>query len=204
MIRGGDAVEVKTHRGIGQIQLNSSPPKRKLKATDPRIQGGCKNSEVWNEKDFLYFIGKTNDEYVEALWLIDGRCMADEEKTYDLIFDKISLTVSDLGGEPGNEIGRLNDVDNLKATSLRVRAMWLLEHPANLFEAIFTPTKSNSFVLNVLISLDKWNTYNTKEKNAVYELRGHDLEINQIQIPDSGKSDQLLQAVHISWQVKVD
>ena len=63
---------------------------------------------------------------------------------------------------------------------------------------------SNSFVLNVLISLDKWNTYNTKEKNAVYELRGHDLEINQIQIPDSGKSDQLLQAVHISWQVKVD
>jgi hypothetical protein len=204
MIRGGDAVEVKTHKGIGQIQLNSSPPKRKLKATDPRIQIGCKNSEVWNEKDFLYFIGKTNDEYVEALWLIDGRCMADEEKTYDLIFDKISLTVSDLGGEPGNEIGRLNDVDNLKATSLRVRAMWLLEHPANLFEAIFTPTKSNSFVLNVLISLEKWNTYSTKEKNAVNELRGHDVEINQIQIPDSGKSDQPLQAVHISWHVKID
>jgi hypothetical protein len=130
--------------------------------------------------------------------------MADEEKTYDLIFDKISLTVSDLGGEPGNEIGRLNDVDNLKATSLRVRAMWLLEHPANLFEAIFTPTKSNSFVLNVLISLEKWNTYSTKEKNAVNELRGHDVEINQIQIPDSGKSDQPLQAVHISWHVKID
>lgn len=204
MIRGGDAVEVKTHRGIGQIQLNSSPPRRKLRSTDSRIQIGCKNCEVWNEKDFVYFIGKTNDEYVEALWLIDGRCVADEEKTYDLIFDKISLTLSDLGGEPGNEIGRLNDVDNLKATSLRVRAMWLLEHPANIFESVFTPTKQNSFVLNVLISLDKWNAYSANEREAVIKLRAQDLEINQIQLPDSGKSGQLLQAVHIAWQVQVD
>jgi len=204
MIRGGDAVEVKTHKGITQLQLNSSPPRRKLKVSDSRIQDGCKNCEVWEEKDFLYFIGKTNEEYVEALWLIDGRCIADEEETYDVIFDKLSLTISDLGGDPGNEIGRLNEIDKLKVTSLRVRAMWLLEHPAKIFEAIFEPIKPKTFVLNVLVSLDKWNSYSAEEIDHVNDLRGSDLKINHIQLADSGESSRLMQAVHISWQTKVD
>jgi hypothetical protein len=204
MIRSGDAVEVKIHGGIGQIQLNSSPPKRTLKVTDTRIQEGCRTCENWTEKDFLYFIGKANDEYVEALWLIDGRCIADNANTYDLIFDKLALTVSDLGGEPGNEIGRLNDVDPLKATSLRIRAMWLLEHPARVFQSVFVPADQGSFVLNVLVSAEKWDAYSKEQVDAVMELSHKGLNIRRTDIPDSGKIGLRQEAVHISWKINID
>jgi hypothetical protein len=203
MIRGGDAVEVKIHAGVGQIQLNSSPPKRTLKVTDPRIQDGCRTCEDWSEKDFLYFIGKANDEFVEALWLIDGECIADNADTYDMIFNKLALTVSDLGGEPGNEIGRLNNVDSLRATSLRVRAMWLLEHPARVFQSVFLPPKEGVFVLNCLISADKWDAYSESELNAVMALRSDGLTLERIEIPDSGSLDQLKKAIYISWKVDI-
>jgi len=203
MIFNGDAVEVKVHGNIGQIQLNSSPPKRTLKSTDPRIQDGCRTCEEWTEKDFLYFVGKANDEYVEALWLIDGRCIADSENTYDVIFDKLALTVSDLGGVPGNEIGRLNKVDALKATSLRIRAMWLLDHPAKIFEDFFSPPEQNAFVLNALIDLEKWNTYPQEQIDLVDSLGDAGLRVEKILIPDSESQDKKREAVHISWKISV-
>jgi hypothetical protein len=204
MIRGGDAVEVKIHGGISQIQLNSSPPKRTLKVSDPRIQEGCRTCEDWIEKDFLYFIGKANEEFVEALWLIDGRCIADNANTYDMIFDKLALTVSDLGGEPGNEIGRLNNVDPLKATSLRVRAMWLLEHPARVFQSVLVPPEQGAFVLNVLVSSNKWDAYSNEEVDAVMALSGQGLAVQRIQISDSGLPGEKQDAVHISWRVGIN
>jgi len=203
MIRGGDAVEVKTHGGIGQIQLNSSPPKRTLKANDPRIQESCRTCEDWSEKDFIYFIGKANDEYVEALWLIDGRCIADSANTYDLIFDKLALTVTDLGGKPGNEIGRFNNVDALEATSLRVRAMWLLEHPASVFKNFLLAPMTGAFVLNTLVSANKWDAYPADQINAVEALRSEGLKLERVEMPDSGNQKQIQHAVHIAWKVDV-
>jgi hypothetical protein len=204
MIRGGDALEVKIQEGVGQIQLNSSPPKRTLKVTDPRIQDGCRTSEDWSEKDFVYFIGKANKEFVEALWLIDGSCIADKASTYDMIFDNLALKVSDLGGGSGNEIGRLNKVDSLRATSLRIRAMWLLDHPARVFQSVLLPPEDGAFVLNALISADKWNSYSNEEVAAVTALSGNGLNVQRIEIPDSGSLGLQQEAVHISWKVDVN
>jgi hypothetical protein len=204
MIRGGDAVEVKIHAGVSQIQLNSSPPKRTLKSTDPRIQDGCRTCEDWVERNFLYFIGKANEEFVEALWIVDGACIADSAETYDMIFDKLSLTVSDLGGEPGNEIGRLNNVDALKATSLRVRAMWLLEHPARLFSSVLVPPKQGSFVLNVLVSAEKWDSFPSDEVDAVIALSSSGINIQRIEIPDSGTPGKKQLVVHVSWTIEIE
>jgi hypothetical protein len=203
MIRGGDAVEVKIHSGIGQIQLNSSPPKRTLKSTDPRILEACRSCEMWSEKDFIYFIGKANHEFVEALWLIDGRCIADSANTYDIIFDKLALTVTELGGKPGNEIGKFREVDSLKSTSLRVRAMWSLKHPARMFKSVFQSPEPGKFVLNVLVAAQKWDAYPMEEIEAVTAMMRLGLRINRIEIPDSGKHGEKLLAVHIAWEVDV-
>lgn len=203
MIRGGDAVEVKIHSGVGQIQLNSSPPKQTLKVTDPRIQDGCRTCEEWTEKDFVYFVGKANEEYVEALWLIDGSCIADFAETYDILFDKLALTVTDLGGEPGNEIGRLNNIDPLKATSLRIRAMWLLEHPAKLFSTIFLSPAPGMFVFNALISAKKWNSFPNSDIDALRKLETEGMEIKLVEIPSSSRSNDFVHAVHILWKVSI-
>jgi len=203
MIWNGDAVEVKVQTGLSQVQLNSSPPKRTLKVSDPRIEIGCTTCEEWTEKDFLYFIGKANAEYVEALWIIDGHCIADDAPTYEIIFEKLSSTVSELGGEPGNEIGRFNKVDPLKASSLRIRAMWLLDHPAKVFREYLVPTQSNSFVLNVLVSSKKWDGYSEQQIKDVAELAADGVIIQRIQIPDSGSEHMTQEAVHISWVVNL-
>ena len=203
MIWNGDAVEVKVHGSTTQIQLNSSPPKRSLKATDTRIEKDCRDCEIWVEKDFVYFIGKANAEYVEAVWLIDGRCIAAESSVYDVLFDKLKATVKELGGEPGNEIGRLNKVDPLKATSLRVRGMWLLEHPAKVFKDYFVKPQDQFFVLNALISKTKWDEYAKELIDDLEALSVHGLSIKHIELPDSGGFDESMRAVHISWTTSV-
>ncbi len=197
------AFEVKVHGSTPQIQLNSSPPKRSLKATDTRIEEGCRGCEIWVEKDFVYFIGKANAEYVEALWLVDGKCIAAESSVYDVLFDRLKATVKELGGTPGNEIGRLNQVDPLKATSLRVRGMWLLDHPAKVFNDIFVKPKSDVFVLNALVSQTKWNSYSSELIADIEALADKGLKVTHVELPDSGGSEAPLQAVHISWQISV-
>ena len=203
MIWGGDAVEVKQQEGVGQIALNSSPPKQKLKSDDPRIEEGCRNCEQWKEKDFIYCIGKTNEEYVEALWLVDGGVIADSADTYDFIFDKLSITITSLGGQPTNELGRFNDVDTLKTGSLRVRGMWSLEHPARTFEKYLIPVADGQFVLNVLVSAPKWDAYPPDETRAVSDLSALGVVVSRVQIPSSSVSSTTREAVHIGWTIKV-
>ena len=203
MIWNGDAVEVKVLKLTAQIQLNSSAPKRSLKATDTRIEQACRECEIWVEKDFVYFIGLANAEYVEAVWLIDGRCIAADSSVYDVLFDRLKATVKELGGEPGNEIGRLNKVDPLKATSLRVRGMWLLDHPAKVFNDFFVKPQDQVFVLNALVSATKWSEYSKETIDDLEALSVHGLSIKHIELPDSGGSDEPMRAVHISWEVSV-
>ena len=203
MIWGGDAVEVKQQKGIAQIALNSSPPKQKLKSDDPRIEEGCRACEQWEEKDFIYCIGKTNEEYVEALWLVDGGVIADSADTYDFIFDKLSITIASLGGQPTNELGRFNEVDTLKTSSLRVRGMWSMDHPAQTFEDVLIPVADGRFVLNVLMSGPKWDAYPPNETEAVADLSGLGVVINRVQIPNSTAPKSTREAVHVGWSVAV-
>ena len=148
-------------------------------------------------------MGKANEEYVEALWLIDGSCIADYAETYDILFDKLALTVTDLGGEPGNEIGRLNNVDPLRATSLRIRAMWLLDHPAKLFSTIFLAPEPGVFVFNALVSAKKWTSFTDSDIDALKKLEAEGMEIKRVEIPSSSKKNEFVHAVHICWRVSI-
>ena len=81
--------------------------------------------------------------------------------------------------------------------------MWLLEHPARVFQSVLHPPEEGTFVLNVLVSADKWGSYTEAEIDAVTALSSHGLKIQRIQIPDSGSLGQQQEAVHISWKVDV-
>lgn len=204
MIWGGDAVEVKQQSGVGQIALNSSPPKRTLKVDDPRIEKDCRVCEQWTEKDFLYFLGKVNDEYVEALWIIDGSCISDLPQRYDVLFGNLAITVADLGGEKTNELGRFNKVDALKSTSLRIRAMWSLEHPANTFKDFLVPPRPGHFVLNTLVSAKKWDLYPADQLQALADQSGLGVSVRRILIPDASSVGETTEAVHVSWSISIN
>jgi hypothetical protein len=72
-----------------------------------------------------------------------------------------------------------------------------------MFKSIFQLPEPGKFVLNVLVSAQKWDSYPVEEIDAVTALTRFGLRINRIEIPDSGKQGEKLLAVHIAWEVDV-
>lgn len=109
-----------------------------------------------------------------------------------------------MGGQPTNELGRFNRVDALKSTSLRIRAMWSIEHPATTFKENLLPPKSGHFVLNVLISAKKWDTYPAEQIAAVEQLSSVGVLVNRITIADASSTGRTHEVIHIGWTLKLE
>ena len=141
MIHGGDAIEVKKIINLNAaIALNSSYPKDKLYINSPMITSHCRNSEKWEIKDIIYAIGILNKEKLQALWFVYGDCYAAEQTIYRRIKDAVSNAINnntlDIELAETKEIGRVNRIDPLGITSLRIRGMWHIENPIKTFNYI--------------------------------------------------------------------
>lgn len=140
IIRGGDAIEVKkiTTSAAG-IALNSSYPKDKIYANSSMITDHCRNAETWDVKDIIYIIGVVSDNKLRALWFIYGDCYAANQSVYTRIKEIVSAgikTLSHIELANTTEIARVNRVDPLGITNLRVRGMWHIENPKKVFDYI--------------------------------------------------------------------
>ena len=129
MILGGDAIEVKKTEGVNsEIALNSSYPKDKLYSNSSMITEDCRQCENWKEKDMLYTVGVVSkSNHLKSLWFVYGDCYAANKNTYERIINKISSGLNELSDVEfalTNELGRVNKVDPLGITNLRIRGMW--------------------------------------------------------------------------------
>lgn len=140
MIKGGDAIEVKKTQGQkSDIALNSSYPKSKLKSNSTMIINECRNCEDWEEKELIYCIGHTDDKKLKSLWMVYGNIYAANHKTYEIIKSKISVGINQIPTVEFNvtkELGRVNRVDPLGITNLRIRGMWQIQNPRKVFNYI--------------------------------------------------------------------
>ncbi len=161
MYRGGDAFEVKKIESLkGQVPLNSSFPKNKLYVTDSKISQECVTCEEWTEKDIFYAIGYVKGCEIRHLWFVHGECYAANKNCYERILNAMTEGVSNLDGvelSPTNEIARVNTVDPLKITYLRVRGMWGIVNPTKLYDYVYTPSEGANFTLAVLMTSEKYN-----------------------------------------------
>ena len=137
MIKGGDAIEVKkTQSANTSLALNSSYPKTDLRHTSPMITKECKECEDWKVKDLIYCVGHTTDTSVKSLWMVYGSSYAAKHETYQRIKTTISdgiKTIPDVVFADTKELGRVNQVDPLGITNLRIRGMWQIENPRKVF-----------------------------------------------------------------------
>lgn len=166
IIKNGDAIEVKKIESFAAgIHLNSSYPKSKLVADDPMILAACRGVDGgnWESKDLIYVIGVVKESKLKRLWLIVGDCLAADYQVYKQIRDRIVMgigEISDIEFSETKELGRVNKVDPLGITYLRIRGMWGIANPVNVYEylnidydetanlqiiAIMTEQKYNSF-----------------------------------------------------------
>lgn len=205
MLYGGDAIEVKKIESVqGDIQLNSSHPKCKLCPNSNMITAGCRNAENgrWVEKDLLYIVGSVKNKTLKSLFMVYGMDYAAEEETYLRIKRTIKNGVEELPNiqfAETDELGRLNKVDPLGITSLRIRGMWILQNPWKAFSYITQLDTSKQFEFCAIINENKYNLYSNK--NELEKIKNESLSITDIKIKNPNNPATLINAKMIRFSL---
>jgi len=202
IIRGGDAIEVKKIESLRSgIALNSSYPKDKLYSDSPMITQACRNCEDWREKDLIYTIGVAKSNKLQALWFVYGNCYAAGKEIYERIRNKISSGLSELEGvefSETKELGRVNKVDPLGITYLRIRGMWHIDNPVKVFDYI-TEIDGDKLTVNALILKDRYNSFPAKDRENLEKLEASGLSISDVRIKSPNNPAKLLEAKLIKF-----
>ena len=160
ILRNGDAIEVKKiENKFSALALNSSYPKAKLYSNSKMITSACKNCEDWTEKDIIYCVGVVNKNRLSVLSMVYGIDYAASAENYERIKHAISTgikSISDIEFSKTNELGRVNRVDPLGITYLRIRGMWHIENPMKVFSYLYNDFSSDDFNLISVINKNKY------------------------------------------------
>ena len=174
IIRNGDAIEVKKiENRKSSLALNSSYPKAKLFSNCGMITDKCKSCENWNEKDIIYSVGVVNKNKLLSLFFVYGVDYAASKEVYEKIKRVISTGVNiipDIEFAETKELGRVNRVDPLGITYLRIRGMWGIENPIKTFNYIYNDIQNNDFELVALINTDKYNSFSFGLRNKIENM----------------------------------
>lgn len=193
ILRKGDAFEIKKLEAVSSdISLNSSFPKETLKFDDPKLTNKCKNSELkqWKEKDFFYIIGYQKNKLLKHVFFIQGPCFACSYNYYNQIFKNLKKHIhkGNFTFSETKEIARLNNIDPLDYTDLRIRPMFILRNPFKIFEfckinktsdlnvfCIMTSNKYFSFQKDVLKLLEKEYDIEIQDKNIASPMNKNNI-----------------------------
>ena len=164
ILKGGDAIEIKKLASLGtsQLQLNSSYPKNKLHSDNPKICKACRECEEWKEKDMLYVVGQVDGNKLQNIFFVYGDLYCDSPEVYENVESVIKDGLESLANvelAETNELGRVNNVDHLGISDLRVRGMWLIKTPFQHFGYLTDDITDYSFKLVAIIPEDKYNSF---------------------------------------------
>ncbi len=208
IIKNGDAFEIKKIESLkSSLALNSSPPKDKLLSNDLRITADCKKCDGgnWKEKDLFYVIGNANKGVINYLFFVQGTCYAAEHKVYEKIHEPIKKEISSildsLGLEKGEtvELGKVKRVDPLGITELRIRGMWSIENPINVFKELCN-LEENKFHLFAILKKEKYLSY---PKEDIKEIESNkNIFVKEVKIKDPNNPAKLIEAKLITFKIK--
>jgi hypothetical protein len=199
MIKNGDAIEIKKiETPKAQLALNSSYPKFKLFRDDPKINQRCKDCEIWSEKDILYCVGYVLAKKIRHLWFVYGDCYAAEKETYERIANAISSgieTIGDIEFSKTKELGRVNKVDPLGITALRIRGMWHIANPATVFDYLYNPTQDD-IGMACLMKKEKFLSFNSTDREVIQD--NPKLNLQEVKIKNPNNPANLIDSILIT------
>lgn len=191
MLKGSDAIEIKKIAAIhtSQLQLNSSYPKNKLHSDNPKICKQCCDSEVWKEKDMLYVVGQVDGQELQNIFFVYGDLYCDSRETYEKVENTIKDGLKSLDGvelAETNELGRVNKVDHLGISDLRIRGMWLIKSPFLHFDYLTKDITNYTFKLVAIIPTNKYNSLtNVDEFEEFCKQKGVNISDKKIKNPQN-------------------
>lgn len=204
MLRGGDAIEVKKLQAINDIALNSSHPKRKLRIDNPKINQYCRQCEEWTERDMLYVIGICTAQKIKSLCFVYGDEYCADIETYSRIETVVRTSLKSIENTElaeTNELGRLNKVDPLGITNMRVRGMWTISNPFKVFHYIYTQNTEKEFNFMALINHEKY--FKLEHREELEALAGSiaNLSISTVAVKNPNNPAQLKDCKLITFAV---
>lgn len=210
IIKNGDAIEVKkVENEKKDLQLNSSHPKQKLFAKSPFVNKYCKNCEdlPWNVKDIIYAIGHIpkGSKKLSSLWLTYGTIYAAEEEVYTSIKHTVTAILEEspkFNFSETKELGRINEVDPLNITKMRIRGMWLIQPPLKVYEYVYTYQPHLNFQLIALVPLFKYKSFPEDSRNKIENSNNKNLNIQDIEIKDPNNPFKYIPCKLITIQVQ--
>ena len=201
MLKGGDAIEIKKIQSPrAKLALNSSYPKSKLHSDSSLITDDCRNCEDWEEKDLAYFIGYVKDGKLKYLWIVYGDCYAADRRIYKRIKQTISEgidTIPNVEFAETNELGRVNKVDPLGITYLRIRGMWGIDNPNSVFSYLGQYDVNKSFQVFCLMTETKYNSFPLEDRKFIESHK--EIENTTCEVQNPNNPAELLDAVFIKY-----
>ena len=203
MIKNGDAIEVKKLESItNSIALNSSYPKDKLFANNPMLTSACRVAEAWEVKDLIYIVGCVPNDILKSIWLVYGDCYAAEKEIYERIKDKIGKginEITDVEFSKTKELGRVNKVDPLGITNLRIRGMWQIENPSKVFKELYQSNSESSFEMVCIMKEHKYLSFSKREREVVEKLSIEGFNMQDVKICNPNNPSNLVNAKLITY-----
>jgi len=195
IVRGGDAVEVKKIQSSKSgLALNSSCPKNRLYLDDPLITEACRQCEEWDEKDIIYTVGVVADGSINLLWFVYGDCYAADRKVYESARNKIISGIQGINSiefSETRELGRVNKVDPLGITYLRVRGMWGIENPTKVFSYLNFKQESTPSIL-ALMRKQKFDSFPENDRAILEKLSN--VQLSEVEIKDPNNPAKFIKA----------
>lgn len=192
MLKNGDAIEVKKiQNSNASLALNSSYPKHKLFSDSAMISNNCRDAEEWNEKDIIYAVGVVDENKLINLSFVYGLDYCASEETYTKIKSKIKDGVEAIPGvefSETRELGRVNKVDPLGITYLRVRGMWGIENPWTVFKYVYERELNKEFNFFAIINEEKYADFSKEDRKEFEDfINKNNLNMTKVKIknPDN-------------------
>ncbi|MBP1631052.1 MAG: NgoPII family restriction endonuclease [Bacteroidetes bacterium] len=203
MLRNGDAIEVKKIESANSdIALNSSYPKSTIQSSSTLITKDCRNCEDWTEKDQIYCVGHISNNIPNSIWFVYGSIYAAGHETYQLIKQKIKDGINEIPNvefAETKELGRVNRVDPLGITNLRIRGMWHIHNPRRVFD--YLHRGGNGFELVAVIPKTKYESFPESSKNKIENSENTNLTINNVRVKNPNNPAGLIDAKLIIFKL---
>lgn len=191
ILRGGDAIEVKKIESpASELALNSSYPKAKIHRDSTMLTTACKACDggEWDEKDLIFAVGVVKKDEIKQLCFVYGEDYAASHEIYERIRTQIKngiLEIPDIEFAETNEIGRVNRVDPLGITYLRLRGMWHIENPFRVFKYAYKFNTEKSFNFLAIINIEKYESFSEADRNKIENEAGISIKFSEIKDPDN-------------------
>ena len=127
-------------------------------------------------------------EAVKQICLVYGEDYAASREVYEKMRAKIKngiLEIPDIEFSETNELGRVNRVDPLGITYLRLRGMWHIENPFKVFKYAYEFNDKKKFNFLAVIGKEKYMSFPQIDRDKIENEKDINIEFKDIKDPNN-------------------